>query len=151
PKTIYWWLAFVPNNILLLCQSCTVSKRDQFPIRGERASIGTMGADLDAEEPLLLNPYTDHPEDHIRFDTSWWGCSPTTDRGGATVERLNLNREDLIYQRRQFCESPWFRLLNTFNTGDIHTFRRVVTGAMSGAEPYSAFLREYVKEQMARI
>ncbi|WP_181420818.1 AAA family ATPase [Rhodobacter viridis] len=53
------------------------------------------------EDPLFLDPCVDQRiEDHLRanIDGSW---TPISDRGAATVEHFNLNRETLVREREQ--------------------------------------------------
>jgi uncharacterized protein (TIGR02646 family) len=67
PKSIYWWLAYEWENMLLSCEVCNVAKANRFPIMGKVAKPGVRGRDLLAEQPLLLDPCLDLPEEHLAF------------------------------------------------------------------------------------
>jgi uncharacterized protein (TIGR02646 family) len=91
----YWWVAAIWSNLLPSCLDCnrrrkqrtpTVSgnltvlyrtmqtgKKDAFPIQGPRASAE--GANVAAEKPLLLDPTSDDPDDHLAF---WLGDDPAS-------------------------------------------------------------------------
>ncbi|MGA7239918.1 MAG: hypothetical protein WBY44_29830 [Bryobacteraceae bacterium] len=55
----YYWLAYWEPNLLPSCQKCNQAggKLNCFPVTGKRALLP--GDDLDAETPLLLNPYVE--------------------------------------------------------------------------------------------
>ncbi|RBP53110.1 hypothetical protein [Arenicella xantha] len=64
-RNSYFEFAYEPKNLLYSCQACTdLYKGNQFPVVGPRAPQ----VDVSAEVPLILNPYTDNPRDHIRFN-----------------------------------------------------------------------------------
>lgn len=83
----YWWLAATWANLLPSCIDCNrrrrqqtpvavsdlgilaqtmkTGKQDAFPLAGTRADSET--ADLSGEQPLLLDPTRDDPNDHLKF------------------------------------------------------------------------------------
>lgn len=100
----YWWLFYEWENLYAACQDCNVNKRDQFPLAGPRAPVGTRGTELLKEEPLLLDPCSDDPSSHLEFledgrvqprTASHWS------RALITIETLGLNRERLIAARAE--------------------------------------------------
>lgn len=115
----YYWLGNEWSNLLLSCENCNGqdAKGNHFPIAGKRVSDGSpfdaagnidsfnrtrLKADsspLIEEQPLLLNPELDNPENHLKFDLSGQliGITP---RGEATIKICGLNR-DLLYERRR--------------------------------------------------
>jgi hypothetical protein len=108
----YYWLAYNPTNYLPACQLCNEpAKRDHFPIDGIRAS--SEGDALEAEVPLLLNPYTDCYEEHLEFlPTSY--VSPAgeppkfpgdvigkTKKGTYTISTMEIYREPIRQARQQ--------------------------------------------------
>jgi len=115
----YYWLAYEWSNLLLACPKCNgrSGKGDKFPIEGKRVylpptdSHGNLDRTrcnpklppLHDEKPLLLNPETDDPELHFRFDRH---CKiiGITDRGKATIEICGLNRELLNRERRKVVD-----------------------------------------------
>lgn len=65
-RPAYYFLAYTPDNLLYACVMCNEAyKKNEFPITGVRARER---ADLDAELPVLIQPYVDDPRNHIRFN-----------------------------------------------------------------------------------
>jgi uncharacterized protein (TIGR02646 family) len=112
PHPGYYWLAYDWRNLLPSCEICNrpsksragtkLGKRNAFPIKGDRAF--TPQDDLTKELPLLLNPLTDNPDDHLVFDETNGVVGWKTDLGKKTVEILALNRDGLLDQRRSACD-----------------------------------------------
>lgn len=101
PKSLYPWLAYDWQNLLFSCQICAVRyKAAQFPTEN---SAATEPADLPKEQPLLLNPYFDFPENHLTFrvDDQATGVVAVglTKRGNTSIVVLGLNREELARTR----------------------------------------------------
>lgn len=94
----YFWLAYDWNNILTACPQCNRMKSMRFPVAGERAKVGAIGADLETEQPLLLDPCVDNPEEHLVYLDSSEVVS-LTERGRVTIEVLGLNRSALVMER----------------------------------------------------
>ncbi len=83
PLKAFNWL-----NHLLACSACNSHhKRDQFP-------LGSNGA------PLLLDPTSDDPLEHLGLALSVGRYTPLTERGKATIEICQLNR-DILCRGRQ--------------------------------------------------
>lgn len=106
----YWWLVYDWNNLLFACKDCHQFKANYFPIKGKRVIISGK-SDLpytkltlsdqayNVEEPLLLNPCIDHPNEHLGYgESTIIGLTP---RGQLTIELLRLNRESLVNARLQ--------------------------------------------------
>jgi uncharacterized protein (TIGR02646 family) len=120
----YWWLASDWLNLLPSCIDCnrprkqdfpagmpkTAGKANRFPIGSERSRRFDPGAEA-KERRLLLHPYLDDPEKHLRFvagtDSIRDGeIEPTrsrsgrADRQGATsIEVYALQRRGLVEKR----------------------------------------------------
>ncbi|WP_430254859.1 HNH endonuclease [Neorhizobium sp. DAR64872/K0K18] len=125
----YWWLAHSWDNLLPACIDCNRSKRqhivtaemtraeveelqlrrpsssfgkkNQFDIKGVRASDHT--GDLEAEDPLLIDPTLRDPADHLtwNFDTELTIVEPRggCEYGNYTINTCALNRADLVLAR----------------------------------------------------
>jgi uncharacterized protein (TIGR02646 family) len=113
PKSKYYWLAYEWSNLLLICNACSVKKLDRFPVHGarverpqdNRSEWRADSASLMAEKPLLLNPESDDPADHLVFLPD--GSIAEKDgsvRGKETIEICDLNRRPLILARRAVIE-----------------------------------------------
>ncbi len=110
----YYWLAYEWQNVLLSCQKCNEShsngtdgrhpgKLNEFPIGGSRVSEPHENpeewwSELEAENPLLLHPYFDYPEEHFRAGKHGL-IIPLTERGRITRDVCDLNRLPLCEQR----------------------------------------------------
>lgn len=113
PKSIYYWLAYEWSNLLLVCHECGTKKSDNFPIQGVRAaqprdnrSQWQAGStSFMAEKPLLLNPETDDPTDHLVFlpDGSIAG-KDNSERGKQTIKICDLNRPTLTAARKALIQ-----------------------------------------------
>jgi uncharacterized protein (TIGR02646 family) len=98
----YYWLAYVWENLLLACHQCnSVQKKTLFPLANP--SVRPAGAlshhyDISLEEPLLIDPATDEPRDHIQFE----GSSPKglTPHGRTTIRELGLRKSTIAREKR---------------------------------------------------
>lgn len=90
----YWWLASDWRNLYWACSECNLRKRNLFPIQGKAARPLSSWDQLGAELPLLIDPCSDSPQDHLRFLGDGL-VVPLTDRGAATIKILQLNESFL--------------------------------------------------------
>jgi uncharacterized protein (TIGR02646 family) len=112
----YFWLAYQWWNLVPSCANCNTTHTDQksakkhqgklneFPIHGARVNEPSDNpenwlAELAAEEPDLLNPYFDDPEQHLDFDFNTGVPVHKSDRGRATIETCDLDRLTLAERR----------------------------------------------------
>jgi hypothetical protein len=129
-KPGYYWLATDWNNLLPSCIHCNrasyhvippdlkkpvkLGKENRFPLRDESKRARKPGDEIH-EEPLLLDPCRDRPEDFLTFplDADRRGLVQTRlDQTGEphlkaviSIEVYALNREPLIKEReRRFLE-----------------------------------------------
>ena len=100
----YWWLAYEWPNLYLVCLACNKIRGDRFPVGKTRAAPRVTGAELLKEEPLLLDPCYDFPEDHFVFDEKGFVASDSQ-QGQITIEILGLNRTPLTQGRKEVVES----------------------------------------------
>lgn len=111
PKSIYKWLAVEWSNLVPSCEVCNTKKKDHFPLpegvpmatKGEPESEDSPANSkvLLDENPLLLHPELDEPRHHLEFETN--GRIKGKDgssRGKKTIEVCNLNRDDLLRERK---------------------------------------------------
>jgi uncharacterized protein (TIGR02646 family) len=96
----YWWLAYTWENLFLSCARCNRSKGHRFPVRGPRAPFQSFDDELAREDPLLLDPCVDKPEDDLVFQTDGLVTS-NSERGNVTIEVFALNRPDLVAGRKK--------------------------------------------------
>ncbi len=111
-KTGYWWLASEWTNLYAVCIDCgrvrdqdvvgervRSGKGDRFPLADEACRATAPGQEAE-EEPLLLDPCVDDPEEHLVFTDDGLVVSETP-RGRTTIEVLGLNRAGLVARRRE--------------------------------------------------
>jgi uncharacterized protein (TIGR02646 family) len=105
----YWWLAMVWDNLLASCADCNrvrdhdgvkLGKANRFPLDDESTRAFNPSDDLGREAPLLLDPCTDFPEEHLVFDAQGTVVSDTK-RGQTTITVLGLNRPALVASRQR--------------------------------------------------
>jgi hypothetical protein len=102
----YHWLAYEPTNYLPTCSRCNTTKSNFFPLAPHSLRASAPGKEA-AEQPLLLNPFflggevADHLEFTFEVDPDKLGgvAKGRTPEGQASIERLGLNREDLVPKR----------------------------------------------------
>jgi uncharacterized protein (TIGR02646 family) len=140
PKGQYVERTFQWENLLLSCDLCNNAqhKGTRFPLDGDR-------------NPLLIDPTTVMPEDHLLF--SWdqraglaWVYGITA-RGKETVEMFDLNgdrgRKELIKGR---CEHVRvLMVLNKFAEQGNAEARSLLLSARESDAPYAAFARTCIE------
>lgn len=109
----YYWLAYNWRNLLPTCWQCNtwhkdksgemVGKGNRFPLIGEYAE--TPGEEVN-ENPLLINPMFENPENQIYMDKlGIIHCLPNSRKGQVTESLFGLNtREALIHGRKKEYE-----------------------------------------------
>ena len=96
----YYWLAYAWTNLLVSCEKCnTTHKRSQFPLADESARARNHHDDVDAEQPLFIDPAQEDPRQHIRFRGA--AVFSITVRGKETIEGVGLRRHALVEARRE--------------------------------------------------
>ena len=116
----YYWLAYDWYNFLPACEYCNQPRRelptsgstrrtrakgkgDKFPLRDEAQRAFSPTDVISKEEPLLVNPTTEEPSEHITFDPLGKPI-PRTDKGEASIEICNLDTKRLNDQRRKIIK-----------------------------------------------
>lgn len=100
----YYWLAYQWTNLLICCTTCNSRfKKNQFPLQTGGIRAFAQEDPLSAEQPTLLNPTTENPEEHLRFNR--WNIEPLTPRGQETIRITGLNRSELLQSRRKRWET----------------------------------------------
>lgn len=96
----YYWLAYDWDNLFLSCQICNQQfKKNYFPLRAPSARAASHKADVGVEQPLLVNPATDDPQQFISFRAEMPFAVRGNGRGKATIKRSGLDREPLRMRR----------------------------------------------------
>lgn len=124
PHPGYYWLAYEWSNLMPACGYCNrpsqavgapakFGKHARFPLADESRRAERPG-DENNEEPSLLNPYEDRPEEHLVFDETGAVAprhDPVTDVPSAKAERsiavYGLFRPGLAIERKKAYLSAW--------------------------------------------
>jgi uncharacterized protein (TIGR02646 family) len=104
PTAGYYWLAYAWKNLYLSCEICNRRhKRAFFPLANpeRRVSSHARSADLEAEQPLFVDPGREDPARFIEFRREYAAPVERSARGSATIEALELNRSALAQRRRE--------------------------------------------------
>lgn len=110
----YAWYAYEWQNLLVVCGECNTAMSEMFPLVGHpvKAKAPWQEAEL-REKPLLLNPYTAKPSEHLMF-THEGEAVPRSEEGKVTIDVLQLNRPHLTAERaRSFKELRQVLIENT--------------------------------------
>lgn len=114
-KRQYAHLAFEWRNLYLSCPICNRLKSNRFPLMGPPAAVGSSYEEIVGfEQPQLLDPCRDDPDEHLVFDSDG-KVSGLTERGTATIKLLNLNRLPLISARREQAQIFGYAQVETRN------------------------------------
>ena len=106
----YYWLAYAWENLLVSCYSCnsTQNKGALFPLSDPKARARSHRDELADERPLLIDPASEDPREHIRFRGSACEAIPErgrkSERGRETIRVLGLNRSNLEEDRRKWLD-----------------------------------------------
>lgn len=133
----YYWLANEWSNLLLACRGCNGKKGTRFPINGPRffhhqpvvnnilnrnQSVITSEL-LFNEDPLIINPEIDTPEEHLTFDSlGQILVKGESEMGEETIEILKLYR-DPLYKARAKILNVFIADINTWVT--YHSIGRI--------------------------
>lgn len=95
----YGWFAYQWQNLILVCHECNRAHGNWFPLKGSPAPVLCTWSEAQKyETPLLLNPSTDNPCEHLTISSAGT-LLPLTEKGRITLEVLQLNRRQLQEMR----------------------------------------------------
>lgn len=162
PKTIYYWLAFSWDNLLMSCPTCNSYKGTKFQLDGVTVTFTNIEANIrsinrssviyDASEhPRMVNPEITEPLGQIYFEKDG-NILSNNPRFRYTIEECKLNRKALNDRRRsildRFKEHTRDALISNNSTNDqliaIKTnLRNFINDSKDEYEEFLAF-RRYV-------
>lgn len=151
PHPGYYWLAYDWHNLLPSCRDCNsitkkktqgrrIGKGNRFPVRRFRA---TVPSEEGREEPLLINPVLQNPQEHLKLKKNglFEGLSP---EGKASIDIFGLNiRDALIANRRGVYESVKndvdMLIIHLFvGSGEVQNRLDKIRNIWEGKKAYSA-------------
>jgi len=154
----YWWLAYEWSNLLYACKPCNQEyKKNQFPLLNrERAWEPTN--DLNSEEPVLISPIDENPEEFISFDWQQaYGIFvkaislDAQNRGNETIKIFGLNRDDLLEERAELTElldesSTTMKMASRLNNQQlIEEMKQKIKNLTSSRRRFAGFRRAFFR------
>ena len=135
PKSIYYWLAFSWDNLLLCCDRCNNYKRLHFEIKETRASFHTN--DLDnihnlhkkyntLEKQMMINPEIEDIEKDLIFERSG-KIRSDNERLQHTIEKCQVDRDEANEKRKRILD----QLLNKINDRTYSEKHDEITGLIN--------------------
>ena len=92
-KPGYYWLAYDWDNLLLSCPTCNSSyKKNYFPLKDPSKRAMSYKDDITKEEPLIINPAKEDPEDYIEFYGTSIRAKNGNQKGKETIKTTGLDR-----------------------------------------------------------
>jgi hypothetical protein len=154
PHPGYYWLAYDWLNLLPACIGCNrpgqspsgvvSGKWDKFPVAAFRAA---KPGEEEREEPVILNPWRDNPNEHLSFDNELGVIAAKTPRGEANIRILGLNREGLpelrrsVYDTAQLHYSKFIEAIQEKRPDEVEKYKGLIARHQLGIGPYTAFAR----------
>lgn len=97
----YYWLAYEWDNLFVCSEILNRSfKKNYFPLRDNSVRARSHHDFIENEEPLLVDPASDDPRDHIRFHEDEPEAHRKSIKGRTTIDVINLNHPQLAEARR---------------------------------------------------
>jgi len=122
----YYWLAYEITNLLWVCGDCNRGvggKHNKFPIKGkyvfqhlkDKNEWKVNSKTMLGEEPLLLHPLVDNPEEHLKVDSNGsLKAINNSEKGDMTIKVCNLNRDSLWLNKRKKIIDDFFKEIHVF-------------------------------------
>ena len=145
----YYWLAYSWSNLLVSCDRCNTShKRSLFPLANPGLRARCHHDDLDAENPLFVDPAREDPRRHVRFRGS--AVEPVTEKGRETVHGLGLRRNPLEEACREWLDHLKnlrfiVELEGKIERNTVECARRQLNAAVLSRVQYSAMARDFLE------
>lgn len=146
---LYWWLAYEWENLYISCAKCNRNKGKRFPVAGKRATPDTYREALRHEDPLLLDPCYDDPNEHLVFERNG-SVRGSSDRGQITIDVLGLNRPQLIAARLQQI-SVLLTLFRGVQRGDAAGWDDIERMLQDPNTPYLGALRQVSGHEFKKL
>lgn len=108
PKSMYYWLAYSWDNLLLCCDKCNVSKKDSFEVEGTAVQFdpkdisdihGLSKRYNEIEKPKMIHPEMEDVEDRLVF-TEKGSVSSKDSRTRYTISTCRLDRKSANERRK---------------------------------------------------
>jgi uncharacterized protein (TIGR02646 family) len=101
----YYWLAYEWTNLVLACSACNQrEKRNLFPLENPENRARSSQDDLEAEQPLFIDPAQEDPEEFIGWRAEIPFARSDNRRAMVTIEALGLDRPAIANMRQEALE-----------------------------------------------
>ena len=125
-----------------------VAIREVFPLSDPETRARSHRDNVEAERPLLVDPASEEPRQHIRFRGS--ASEPLTERGRETIRVLGLNRSDLEEDRRERLDildvlRETVRLGERVGEAPVERARNLLEHAVRPVAKYSSMARYFLE------
>ncbi|TAD96211.1 MAG: hypothetical protein EAZ97_14400 [Bacteroidetes bacterium] len=104
-KSSYFWLAYDWDNLLFSCEVCNNKpyKENKFPLIDDSKRAKSHRNNLNLEEPYLINPAKEDPEQHFTFRKEF--IFPKSVRASISIKILGLDRKGLNITRLEHLKT----------------------------------------------
>lgn len=103
-KPGYYWLAYEWTNLTFGCQICNQKKKNLFPLLNPQQRALSHHDNVTREQPGLINPILEDPEDFIGFREEVAYGKDDAGRGKTTIDVVGINRDNLCEDRRELLD-----------------------------------------------
>ncbi|WP_354834172.1 HNH endonuclease [Akkermansia muciniphila] len=172
PKSIYYWLAFSWDNLLLACPVCNQKKLDNFPLEGTQSitppffrkkkninhKFNNLSSELNKfEKPILINPELEDPENFIVFLKNG-EIDSDNPRYRKTIEICQLSRPAIVERRKKIIDSLKRKITKELTRAKTSKEQQNSLGSCirnfidDASDPTKEFIgfRRYVKKHLLR-
>ena len=147
----YWWLAYNWRNLLLACGDCNRKKGAKFPLEPGSKRLYPEDCDLEKEEPILINPLEEDPEEFIEYHlptkSKMVKAVGKCERGKKTVNKLTgINNRHMMEERwRKLQDYEDYKLWAGLKNEKCRARKRL-REYISSSSPFSGFAKFYFKK-----
>ena len=151
----YWWLVYSWENLLIACRTCNRKKGTKFPLKDGKKRAYTKDSDLDQEEPFLINPLEENPEQCIYYQELgevglMVKAVGNCERSKKTVDELTeINHREVMLERADKLEDyrMWADLKKNGNDEWRSKADKRLRKYISRCSEFSGFARFYFKKE----
>ncbi|MFT5467419.1 MAG: hypothetical protein ACI8UO_002523 [Verrucomicrobiales bacterium] len=99
----YFWLSYEWKNLLFACDQCNdgAHKQNLFPLSNPGKRAFPQNPSITGERPLLINPYTTEPKNHVEWNEDIPRRRNRSHRGRVTIEVFGLDQDGLLMDQRR--------------------------------------------------
>lgn len=144
----YYWLAYNWDNLLLACTLCNRRyKKNLFPLEDPSRRAHSHNDDLARENPMLIDPGAEDPEQHITFRGTEAVAKNNSPRGQTSIDVFGLNRDELWEDRRRhYALHKLLHALANLDLPEARNAQAQLDESTRNNAPYAAMMRAAVAQ-----